>query len=78
MVAYEAFHIWHAAIAYFDVVFVEELVERMARGKCLAISRRKIPPTFVETDLLKGGLNHTMFLRLRLLAGLAPFFVGVS
>ena len=32
--------------------------------KCLSISRRKAAPTLVVTDMLKGGLNHMMFLDL--------------
>ena len=33
-------------------------------GKCLSTSFRKVLPTLVFTDLLKGGLNQMMFLRL--------------
>ena len=31
-------------------------------GKCLSISCINLPPTFVLTDLLYGGLNHITFL----------------
>ena len=33
-------------------------------GKCLSMRFRKVLPTFVLTDLLNGGLNQMMFLRL--------------
>ena len=55
-------HIFHAAVANFDCVSVENLVEFVFLGKCLLTSQRKIFATLVWTFLLYGGLNHIIFL----------------
>ena len=50
-----AFHIVHAAVAEFYVIFVENLGKFMVPGKCFVVICRKILPIFVLTLRLKGA-----------------------
>ena len=49
------FPVGHAAVAYFNVVFIEQLLKYVVSRKCLLISFRNSFLTFVETFLLYGG-----------------------
>lgn len=48
------------AVADFKCVAVKNCVNSMTSGKIFVINWRNIFETFVETDLLKRGLNHIM------------------
>ena len=56
------FNVRHAPVTNFYIASVEILWNLWSRGKCLSIRLRKYLPIFVGTFLLKGGLNHIMFL----------------
>ena len=54
-------HIVHATIADCNCIVIEYFMKFAASRKCFVTNLRNVFSTFIETDLLKGGLNHIMF-----------------
>ena len=55
-------HVFGAIIADLDAVSVEDLVEAVVSRKMIISRFKKYLLIFVDTFLLKGGLNQTIFL----------------
>ena len=60
--AYYVFHVRHAAVAYFNVAFIEHIVKFVVSSKCLLINFKNWFPTFVETFCCMGDWTRLFFL----------------
>ena len=55
-------HVVHATVSDFNCISVKNFVKFVASRKCFATNNWwNVFATFVETDLLKYGLNHTIY-----------------
>ena len=54
-------HIVHTTVAYVNCIAIENFVKFLSSWKMFCYQLKNVFATFVETESLKRGLNHTMF-----------------